>query len=61
MLKWREIKVAKTKIANLPDTLKFVKFLIAEINVFRVLGYEPWHFIVQFRIHHQLLVIFCTF
>ena len=25
------------------------------------IGYEPWHFIVQLRIHHQLLVISCTF
>ena len=29
--------------------------------VVMVVGYEPWHFIVQFRIHHQLLVISCTF
>ena len=36
MLYWRETKVAKIKIANLPDNLISVKLFIAKINVSRV-------------------------
>ena len=36
MLEQREIKVAEVKLANLPDKLKRVKFLLSKINVSRV-------------------------
>ena len=58
-----KMAILKMKMALL--SLKKLKMALCAgtpfFNSKKGIGYEPWHFIVQFRIHHQLLVISCTF
>ena len=44
MLQWRETKVTKIKIANLPDNLnlKVLNLLLAKINEYRIYNLPMW-------------------